>query len=135
MIYITFLQYIWRKKKLYIFCKFWSFSYRFCICSLRRMGKFRLVYRWSFFFCFFFWGGCAVSANFGQFTQGSGETVHLIGIFSLGNWVKRNLYFEPWLSLFICLFIIIITIVIIIIIIIFWLPLIRHIRFCWCELL
>ena len=64
--YITEVGFIWftspfcniyEEKKLYIFYKFWSFSYRFCICSLGRMGKFRLVYRWSFSFFFFFLRG------------------------------------------------------------------------------
>ena len=51
----------------------------------------------------------------GRFAQGFGETVHILGISSLGNWVKF-LYFVQWLSLsfvfvsmfVICLFIIII---------------------------
>ena len=37
--------------------------------------------------------------------KGMQRRVHFVWISSLENWVKKKLYFEQWLSLFICLFI------------------------------
>ena len=125
---MTFLQYIWRKKNyIYIldFLKF--FIYILYLFNVQH-------------------GEVLPGFPAGRFVKRSADTVHFLGISLLGNWVKF-LYFLQWLSpsfvfvsmfvicLLIIIIIIIIIVIIIIIIIIIWLVLIKHIRFCWCELL
>ena len=90
-------MYLTNKKNLYIFCLFWDIS-RWRICFIHFILKdFRegggggggqgggrgVRRRLCNFFCWF--------------AQGSLETVHFLGISSLGNWVKL-LYFVQCLS-------------------------------------
>ena len=142
MIYITFLQYIWRKKSYIYFASFCDFLNTFCICSLRRMGKFRLVSRWEDFFFLFFlflWGrggggGGGVRRLFrflGDSPKGLRKRCISWGFPRWG--IEWKIFFVFWavaltIYLFIYLFIYYYYYY-------FWLALIRHIRFCWCELL
>ena len=129
MIYTTFLSYIWRKKIIYILY-FLKFFINILYLLIAENGE--------------------VSPGFpvGQLTLGSAEMVHFVGISYLGNWAKF-LYFLQWLSLsfvFVSMFVICLSIYLFIyycyyhflfiyLFIYFCLVLIRHIHFCWCELL
>ena len=95
----------------------------------------------SFFSFFFFLFWCAVSADFlGDLPKGLRRRCIFLRISWLRNWVKF-LYFVQWLSLsfvsffvlsFVCHYLLFIYYYYIIF---FWLWLIRHILFCWWELL
>ena len=115
--YIAQADFIWFTSS---FCnisvgKNFDFLYIFCIFSLHRMGKLRLV---SYFVCFFsFLYICAVPEDFfGDLPKGLWRRCISLGISSLNNWMKF-LQFVQWLSLsfvfyqFIYLFIIIINLV------------------------
>ena len=79
------------------------------------MGKFRLVSRWEdFFFLFSFFcggggwggGGCAVSSDFWAIRPRVCGNGAFPGDLLAGELSEKNfLYFEQWLSRFICLFI------------------------------
>ena len=151
-IYIAQVGFIWftspfcdisEEKKDYVYFVFFEIFYIhfvFVHCSEWRS------FAWFPAKGFFFFGGRGgmhrLCRFFGRFAQGSAETVNFQGISSLGNWVKL-LYFLQF-----CIFIYLLlrlsssslslwllSLFLLLSLLLFWLALIRHISFCWCELL
>ena len=121
-IYITFLQYIWRRKRLYIYFVFFEIFYiGFAFVHCAGWGSFA-----------WFSGGairprvCGDGAFTGDFL--AGELCEIFVFFAV---VVTN--FCIFIMLVICLFIYLLLLLLLLLLL-FWLASFKHIRFCWFEL-